>query len=122
MGKRCENFYQKDRKNVWWENDIHGTKKTPQTKCQVKVLYVHIFIYPYISVYTYTLTHAYTYMHTHIRTHIHIHILITYQPSVKSVRESICLRFSYRPSDEGARSVEKKPRANTSPYRPNKRG
>ena len=68
MGKRCENFYQKDRKNVWWENDIHATKKTPQTKCQVKVLYVHIFIYPYISVYTYTYTYTDTCIHIHAYT------------------------------------------------------
>ena len=38
---------------------------------------------------------------------------------MRSVRKSICLRSSYRPSDEGARSVQKGPRANTFPYRPN---
>ena len=33
-------------------------------------------------------------------------ILKAYSPSARSVRGSICLRFSYRLSDEGARSVQ----------------
>ena len=46
------------------------------------------------------------------------YILKHFYPSAKSVREIICLKFSYNPSDEGARSVRKKEKANTFTYRP----
>ena len=37
--------------------------------------------------------------------------------SARSVRESICLRFLYRPRDEGARSVRKNPEGKYFPVR-----
>ena len=47
-----------------------------------------------------------------LQTGIMSHVLITYQPSVKSLQECICLRFLSRPCDKGTRSVWKKLRAN----------